>query len=73
VDNTTWIFNMLFAGMAFGCVGSGAWMYGKRRSSAPHMIIGAILIIYPYFTGNVMVLYGVGVVLTVALFLFKAS
>jgi hypothetical protein len=62
---------ILFAGMIFGCIGGGAWMWGKRRSSAPHMILGALLIGYPYFTNNLIILWGAGVILTAMLFVFK--
>ncbi len=69
--NTDSFAPILFGGLIFGCIGSGAWMYGKRRSSAPHMILGAILIGYAYFTDNLLVLYGLGTILTAMLFVFK--
>src|ERR1017187_8583510 len=59
---------ILFAGLIFGSIGIGAWIYGKRQSSAAHMILGALLIAYPYFTGNLFLLYGIGIALTCALF-----
>jgi hypothetical protein len=59
--------------MAFGCVGAGAWMYGKRRASAPHMVLGAILIGYSYFISDPVILYGIGIALTLALFAVKAT
>ena len=62
---------VLFAGVIFGSIGVGAWIYGKKRASAAHMILGAVLIAYPYFTMNLIILYGVGVVLTLMLFVFK--
>ena len=62
---------ILFAGLIFGCIGMGAWMYGKRQSSAAHMILGVALIAYPYFTANLIILYGVGIALTAALFVFR--
>ena len=62
---------ILFAGLIFGSIGVGAWIYGKRRASAPHLLLGAILVLYPYFTGNLIILYGVGIILTALLFVFK--
>ena len=63
---------ILFAGLIFGSIGMGAWVYGKRRASAAHLLLGAVLIGYPYFTGNLIILYGVGIALTIALFVFKS-
>lgn len=63
--------NILFAGLLFGCIGSGAFVFGKRRSSATHMILGAALMGYPYFMSNTLALYGVGIALTAALFICR--
>lgn len=70
--NTNSFGPILFAGLIFGSIGMGAWIYGKKRASAAHMILGAVLIAYPYFTGNLIILYGVGIILTIALFVFRA-
>ena len=64
---------ILLAGVLFGSIGCGAFVYGKSRASAAHMILGALLIGYPYFVSSMPVLIGVGVILTVALFFFKTS
>jgi len=64
---------LLLAGVLFGSIGCGAFIYGKRRASAIHMILGAVLIAYPYFVATVPMLIGIGVALTAALFVFKAS
>ena len=69
--NTDSIGPILFAGVIFGSIGAGAWMYGKKRASAAHMILGVVLIAYPYFTGNLIILYGVGIILTLMLFVFR--
>ena len=62
---------ILFAGLIFGSIGMGAWIYGKKQTSALHMILGAVLIGYPYFTSNLIILYAVGIALTAALFVFR--
>jgi hypothetical protein len=62
------IAGVLFAGVIFGCIGSGAFIYGKKRGSGRHMVMGAILMGYPYLIGDVWLLYGIGIALTIALF-----
>ncbi|MEI8341580.1 MAG: amino acid transport protein [Verrucomicrobiota bacterium] len=64
---------LLLAGVLFGSIGMGAFVYGKKRASAVHMILGALLMGYPYFVSGVQALIGIGVGLTIALFLFKTS
>ena len=60
----------LFAGVIFGGIGFGAFIYGKKQSSFKCMVIGIILMAYPYFIANVFALYLIGVLLTLSLFLF---
>ncbi len=60
----------LFAGILFGCVGFGAFIYGKKQSSFKTMTIAAALIIFPYFVSNTIALYAIGVVLTTLLFIW---
>lgn len=62
---------VLFAGLLFGMIGCGAFMYGKRQASAVHMLLGAALMAYPYFIADTWALYAVGSLLTAALFAFR--
>ena len=61
----------LIGGILFGGVGFSAFIYGKKISGARAMVIGLVLMGYPYFIQNTVVLYVVGIVLTTALFLFR--
>jgi len=61
----------ILAGLIFGTIGFVAFMYGKKQSQLKPMIVGAVLMAYPYFVTNTIVLYSVGVVLTVFLFIFN--
>ena len=63
--------HVLFAGVLFGAIGCGAFVYGKRRASAAHMILGALLIGYPYFVSGALALWGIGLALTLALLIFR--
>ena len=33
-------------------VGSALFIFGKRQVSLPHMLVGGIFVIYPYFISN---------------------
>ena len=58
----------LFAGVLFGLIGFAAFRYGKKTSQYRAMIIGVILMVYPYFFKNTIALYFIGSVLTILLF-----
>ena len=61
----------LFAGLIFGAAGMGAFVYGKKQRRAIPFLIGVALMVYPYFFDDVWLLYGIGVVLVAALFVFR--
>jgi hypothetical protein len=58
----------LIAGLIFGSIGFVAFIYGKKQASAKHMVIGGLLLAYTYFVPNVIAVYAIGAVLTLALF-----
>ena len=43
-------FGNIMAGMVFSGIGFVAFTYGKKMGSGKHMILGAALMVYPYFT-----------------------
>ena len=55
----------------FGAIGFVAFVYGKKQSEINTMIIGFVLMAYPYFVANTLAMYAVGVALTAALFIFR--
>ena len=62
---------VIMAGLIFGSVGFVAFMYGKKQGSAKAIVIGVLLMAYPYFIQNTIALYGIGIALTIALFIFR--
>lgn len=54
----------LFLGLLFGSIGTVYLIYGKRLSSPIHLVVGAILIIYPYLFTNALLVFLAGVILT---------
>ena len=61
----------VLAGFIFGIVGLAAFMYGRKQSLLKPMLLGAVLMAYPYFVTNTAILWSAGVVLTALLFLFN--
>lgn len=61
----------LIGGFLFGSIGFVAFVYGKKQASWKPMLIGGLLLAYPYFVSNTIALYAVGVILTAALFIFR--
>ena len=59
----------LFAGVVFGCGGLAAWQFGRRRQSARHMVLGLVLMGFPYVVPEGwMWTWGTGSFLTLMLF-----
>ncbi|MEI7750738.1 MAG: amino acid transport protein [Candidatus Omnitrophota bacterium] len=58
----------ILASVFFGGIGFGAFIYGKKQSNLKALLIGVILMAYPYFVQNPIALFAIGFVLTMALF-----
>jgi hypothetical protein len=41
----------LVAGVFISLVGLAVLMYGRKEIRVPHMVAGAILVVFPYFVG----------------------
>ena len=61
----------IIAASIFGLIGFVVFVYGKKQSSLKSMIIGAILMVYPYFVSNFIVNYIIGLGLVILLFIFR--
>lgn len=57
----------ILASVIFGSVGFAACVYGKKQSNLKALVIGVILMVYPYFVQNSIALYAIGTVLVLAL------
>lgn len=64
-------FEELFVPMFFGTVGFAAFVYGKKSTNWKPMVIGVALMVYPYFIGNALLLYSIGIALCVSLYVFR--
>ena len=61
----------LFASLLFGAIGLGALIYARKMSAFKPAILGVALMAYPYFVSDSVLLWGVGIALTIALFVFN--
>ncbi len=60
----------LIADLLFGMIGLAAFGYGRKQGRIKTMLIAVAIMVYPYFVSGTLLLYGVGIVLTVMLFVF---
>jgi hypothetical protein len=61
----------LLGSLLFGAIGFGAFLYGKKMVLYKPMLIGIILMAYPYFVPETWLLYVIGCALCLGLFLFR--
>ena len=62
---------VIVANLLFGSVGFVAFVYGKKMHVWKPMFIGLVLMAYTYFVESTLLLFGIGTVLTAALFVFR--
>lgn len=61
----------LLGSILFGSIGFIAFIYGKKNSMFRPMLIGIVLMIYPYFFQGTVLMYLIGAGLTAALYFFR--
>ncbi len=61
----------LFGSLIFGVVGIAAFRYGKRSALPVPMILGIVLMGFPYFVPQTWLLYTIGSALTSAVWFFR--
>ena len=59
----------LIAGFLISGVGFVLFSYGRKLGRVPHVVVGLVLMIFPYFVPSVLVMIGVGALLCGLLFL----
>ncbi|MDD5226645.1 MAG: amino acid transport protein [Candidatus Omnitrophica bacterium] len=59
----------ILGSVLFGSIGLAAFIYGKKQANLKALVIGVVLMIYPYFLQNPVALFTIGAVLTLILFL----
>jgi hypothetical protein len=59
----------LIAGFFVSGVGFVLFSYGKKLGRIPHLVIGLVLMVFPYFVPGVLLMLGIAAVLCALLFL----
>jgi hypothetical protein len=62
-DPTLIFFSLIPSGIGFVL-----FMYGKKQQRMPQLVIGLVMMVYPYFTPTVLSMVGVGAALGGALY-----
>lgn len=57
----------LLLSMVIGSIGTVLFMYGKRQTSLPHLLVGGIFFVYPYFVPNLLLQSSIAVLLGIGL------
>ena len=61
----------LFGAIVFGGVGFVAFVYGKKNQEMRPMLLGLVLMVYPYFVKQTFWLYVVGALMCAALYFWR--
>jgi hypothetical protein len=61
--------NALLASVLLGSVGMGFFIYGKKQRRGPHLAVGVLLMVYPYFVSSVSIMLGIAAGLVGLLYL----
>jgi hypothetical protein len=59
----------LLASLLISSIGYVLFSYGRKQSRFPHILCGIILLVYPYFIGDLLWMLVVGAVLLALLWL----
>jgi hypothetical protein len=61
----------ILGSILFGAIGLAAFIYGKRMVLWKPIVIGILLMAYPYFVSQTWLLYSVGCALCLGLYVFR--
>jgi hypothetical protein len=57
--------------LLFGSIGLGFFVYGKKQKAVVPLVSGLVLMIYPYFVSNTILLVAIGAALVVLPFFIR--
>lgn len=59
----------LLTSMLVSSVGFVLVVYGRKMARLPHVVVGAVLLIFPYFVASVVAMLGIAVALCLVLWI----
>lgn len=62
---------LLIGGFLFSGIGFVAFVFGRKMARLKTALLGILLMAYPYFVYDTVMVYAIGAVLTICLFIFK--
>jgi hypothetical protein len=62
---------LLLWGILFSSIGLGFALYGKQQRSVVPLLCGVVLMIYPYFVPNAVLLIAIGVAVCAVPYFFR--
>lgn len=62
IENPAMLFegDALLASLLVSSIGFVLLVYGKRQARVPHLAAGLLLLVFPYFVGNALLVIGIG-------------
>lgn len=63
--------SILMWAVLFGSIGLGFFVYGKKQKAIVPLLCGIVLIIFPYFIPNAIILVVIGILLVAIPFVLK--
>jgi hypothetical protein len=61
----------IFWGLLFGAFGLGFFVYGRKQKAVVPLVCGLVLMVFPYFISNTILLVAIGVALMAIPFLVR--
>jgi hypothetical protein len=62
----------IFWGFLFGSIGLGFFIYGRKQQRVVPLVCGLMLMVFPYFVSNTILLVVIGVVLIATPYFIKS-
>jgi hypothetical protein len=59
----------LFASLLVSSVGFGFFLYGKKQTRMPQLVVGLVMTAFPYFITDPLLVCGLGAALVLGLYL----
>jgi hypothetical protein len=61
----------IIGGTVFSIIGWFAFLHGKKEKTWRPMVLGILLMVYPYFVSNTLLAFAIGIGLTAALYYWR--
>ncbi len=70
-DTSSFSFANIMAWIIFGIIGMAAFNFGRKEKAYRALGVGVVLMVYPYFISNTILLYAVGLGLCALLYFWR--